>query len=298
MRNEWTAERKCLLVLDLLSGKTSVDEAARQHELDRETIEGWKAFYLRSARQALRSTRSPLLDRLAFVAARRSIRMLAVGLASAVVLFVSLRAASDTPKGCNDHDPANKELCVFQAGEPAVADEVNSNFDKLLAWLEMKTGERGDGDIRTKSIDASGAVSTSTLSIREDQGSLDITDDDGETIVSLNEDPDGGVGGDVAVEGDLAVTGSLDVTGGANVGGQLGWGHNEDDLYPILPDDFCVFVPMATNGVCPAGWHSRTIKWDTEDTSNADSKDYVVAWDCGSTSSVCVWLCCRGNNWP
>ena len=69
---------------------------------------------------------------------------------------------------------------------------------------------------------------------------------------------------------------------------------NEDNTWVLLPDNFCVAVPRAA--VCPVGWRARSdVKWDTEDESNADSKDGIVAWDLGNNGSVGMSFCCRGN---
>ena len=51
----WTAKRKGALVLSILKGETSIQEAARNHGLTIIEIEDWKDKFLLGAENALRS---------------------------------------------------------------------------------------------------------------------------------------------------------------------------------------------------------------------------------------------------
>ena len=51
----WTAKRRPALVLSILCGETSVQEAARRHDLTVAEVEGWKDRFLLAAENALRS---------------------------------------------------------------------------------------------------------------------------------------------------------------------------------------------------------------------------------------------------
>ena len=51
----WTAKRKGALVLSILKGETTVQEAARSHGLTMGEIEDWKDKFLLGAENALRS---------------------------------------------------------------------------------------------------------------------------------------------------------------------------------------------------------------------------------------------------
>ncbi len=51
----WTAKRRSALVLSILRGDTSVQEAARKHDLTVAEVEEWKDRYLLAAENALRS---------------------------------------------------------------------------------------------------------------------------------------------------------------------------------------------------------------------------------------------------
>ena len=51
----WTAKKRVALVLEVVKGKTSVQEAARQHGLTVAEIEGWKERLILGAENALRS---------------------------------------------------------------------------------------------------------------------------------------------------------------------------------------------------------------------------------------------------
>lgn len=51
----WTAKRRVALVLSILRGETSVQEAARKHDLTVAEVEEWKDRFLLGAENALRS---------------------------------------------------------------------------------------------------------------------------------------------------------------------------------------------------------------------------------------------------
>ncbi len=51
----WTAKRRAALVLSILRGETSVQEAARQHGLTVAEIERWRERFMSAAENALRS---------------------------------------------------------------------------------------------------------------------------------------------------------------------------------------------------------------------------------------------------
>ncbi len=51
----WTAKRKAALVLSILRGETSIQEAARKHGLTVAEVEDWKERFLLAAENALRS---------------------------------------------------------------------------------------------------------------------------------------------------------------------------------------------------------------------------------------------------
>jgi transposase-like protein len=51
----WTAKRRAALILAILRGETSVQEAARKHDLTVAEVEEWKDRYVLAAENALRS---------------------------------------------------------------------------------------------------------------------------------------------------------------------------------------------------------------------------------------------------
>ncbi len=51
----WTAKRKAALIIDILQGKTTAAEAARQHALTLAEIEQWKDDFITQGTEALRS---------------------------------------------------------------------------------------------------------------------------------------------------------------------------------------------------------------------------------------------------
>ncbi|MHA1939914.1 MAG: transposase [Candidatus Thorarchaeota archaeon] len=51
----WTSKRKSALVMSILKGETSIQEAARRHGLTVAELEEWKERFLAGAENALRS---------------------------------------------------------------------------------------------------------------------------------------------------------------------------------------------------------------------------------------------------
>lgn len=51
----WTTKRKAALVLSVLKGETSIQEAARQHGITVAELEDWKERFLLAAENALRA---------------------------------------------------------------------------------------------------------------------------------------------------------------------------------------------------------------------------------------------------
>ena len=51
----WTAKRKSAVVLEILTGKTTASAVARQHDLTVGEIDEWKARFLDSAEEGLRT---------------------------------------------------------------------------------------------------------------------------------------------------------------------------------------------------------------------------------------------------
>ena len=51
----WTAKRRAALVMSILRGETSVQEAARKHGLTMAEIESWRDRFLLAAENALRT---------------------------------------------------------------------------------------------------------------------------------------------------------------------------------------------------------------------------------------------------
>ena len=51
----WTAKRRSALIVSILKGETSAQEAARKHGLTLAEIEDWKSRFLLAAENALRS---------------------------------------------------------------------------------------------------------------------------------------------------------------------------------------------------------------------------------------------------
>jgi hypothetical protein len=256
------------LVLDILGGGTTVAEAAAQHGLDPVEVECWKALYVDGLRHAATVGKPSWLRRVRSTARRRPIAVTGGALAALLVLLVPVTALSETPAGCTD--AASMDLCLFIAGQPAVAEEVNSNFSKMLGWLEEKVGDVGSPDITTTGDVSAGQVSAASVTATDIIATGDVTADT------------------------VTTTGAV-AAGQLDLGGSINSSDNEDGSYPLLPPDFCVVIPHG--GSCPTGWGRAAIKWDTEDQNNADGRVAQVAVDQGSTGSIGIYFCCRGDGW-
>ena len=51
----WTTKRKAVLVLSIIKGETSIQQAARQHDITVAELEDWKERFLLAAENALRA---------------------------------------------------------------------------------------------------------------------------------------------------------------------------------------------------------------------------------------------------
>ncbi|MBN2192468.1 MAG: helix-turn-helix domain-containing protein [Polyangiaceae bacterium] len=146
-RNALDEQARIELVLELLGGDTTVAQAAERRGLDPAEVECWKKFYVDGLRHAASAGRNSWFKRLGRAARQRPLAATGGALAALAVLLVPMSALSETPAGCAD--AGSMDLCLFAAGEPAVAEEVNSNFSKILGWLEQKVGMVGSPDIAT-----------------------------------------------------------------------------------------------------------------------------------------------------
>ena len=59
----WTAKRRTVLVLEILRGETTVNEAARKHDLKPSDIEHWKETFLAAGENGLKSRPKEELER-------------------------------------------------------------------------------------------------------------------------------------------------------------------------------------------------------------------------------------------
>lgn len=67
----WTARRKAALIIDILQGRTTAAEAARQHALTLAGVEQWKDDFITQGTEALRSHPSDLAQQ--FEAERKTL---------------------------------------------------------------------------------------------------------------------------------------------------------------------------------------------------------------------------------
>ena len=260
----WTDEAKLELVLEVLAGTQPAATTAQRHGVDPAELESWRSLYVEGLRRGSRLSGGSVLARMRRATRRHPLPCVAGVLAALGVLLAPLTALSENPPGCTQAD--SPDLCQFQAGEPAVALEVNSNFDKVVGWLQEKVGLVGDSTVTASGdIIAAGTVNAAS-----------VTSDGNVNAASLT------ATGEVSA-GTLTLDGNVTST------------YNEAGDYSLLPPDFCVVVPRNTS--CPTGWHLAHVKWDTEDSDNADSKNGQVGYDESSSASIGMDFCCRGTAW-
>lgn len=224
-------------------------------------------------------------------------------------------------------------LVTLCADTPAVASEVNGNFQQLVSWVQQKVGTVGNANISTAGTLSTGAISSSgavtatgavTSSGAVTGASLSTAGNLTASRLIVNDGVIQRGGGLITATGDLGlysrVAGSwmrlvtnnapirfFTAEGTTGVGDSYMFsieidgavtsrygGEGEGTL--MLPGSFCVIVPQANT--CPTNWDLRQVKWDTEDSSNADSgKDGKIASDNGNSGSVLMRFCCRGAGW-
>jgi hypothetical protein len=261
-----------------------------------------------------------LLERRAAATRQAKGRLLAKALAgSAAAVLALLWARPVLAQACAQTLPSG--LTTMCPDAPALASEVNGNFQIVNDWLVRKLGSFAGGNIATGSIGATGNVSAGG-SVSGASGAFTGTVSAARASLSAGTIQRGGAA--VTATSDLGlysrVTGNFlrFVTNGGAMKfytdeGADGIGTNaafsvesdatltarhggESDGTLLLPSSFCVVVPLQQT--CPANWDQRQVKWDTEDSSNADSgKDGRIAVDNGNTGSVLMRFCCRGAGW-
>ncbi len=203
MKTNWTAAERTDLVLRILAGSETSSEAAQKHGIDETEIESWKQLYLEGAQHAIRAKKLTVTRRISQRVRRHPIFAGGLAVVSLLVLLMASEATSETPVDCDDDNPANADLCQFQAGDPAVAREVNSNFTKLKLWLKQKVGAVGSSDIGTEgSISATSDIST--------EGSIHATGDiTASGSLSVDEIDENTPGNGISIGNDLTVEGSV-----------------------------------------------------------------------------------------
>jgi transposase-like protein len=68
----WTAKRKAAVVLDLVKGRTTPAEVARQHDVTVAEVEKWLETFLQAGEEALRSNPRELVEQ--FEGERKDLR--------------------------------------------------------------------------------------------------------------------------------------------------------------------------------------------------------------------------------
>jgi guanyl-specific ribonuclease Sa len=252
--------------------------------------------------------------------ARRSMRLVA-GLVGAGVLVGSLAALPVLAQAtCTQTLPS--PLVTLCADAPALASDVNGNFQQLVTWVQQKVGAVGSANVTTTGSLTAASVSTSgTVTAASVTSTGTVTA--GDTLTASRVIVTGGTiqssGALVSGTNDLGLynrnagtwmrfvnangpfrfyanngaTGAgQDNVFTVETNGALTTTNGEPESTALLPPNFCVIVPRSN--ACPGNWDAREIKWDTEDSNNSDQgKDGRIAWDDGNSGSVRMRFCCR-----
>lgn len=167
-------------LLQILRGVESVASVAERHDKSVRAVEAARADLVDALGAALTSPRQP----------RRHTAALAGG------LIVMLCAGG-----------AWAQLVTFAPDAPALASEVNGNFQQLRTWLEQKVGTVGSAAITTSgAVNASSATLSGAVNANSAAVSGAVTAGSLTTGGALNV-------GTAAVSGNATIAGALTVTG-------------------------------------------------------------------------------------
>jgi hypothetical protein len=127
----WTADAKTDLVLSILAGELTVENAAERHGLPVERVAGWRDLYLAAGR---RHGVQRGVWRRGFAPGRRTL----IALGCVLVLLGATAVVADPTSVlvCEE----DTDLFCFDVGTPARAGEINHNFAQVRKWLEDKVG--------------------------------------------------------------------------------------------------------------------------------------------------------------
>lgn len=141
-------------LVQLLSGNLSAQALAERHGVTVELVEREAAAFADGLDARGRPRRAP--------------SVVGVVAAITVVVGVSFAARTAWAQACTQTLPS--PMVTFCPDGPALATEVNGNFQQLVTWVEQKVGTVGSatlttGAINATSLTATGAVSASSASL-------------------------------------------------------------------------------------------------------------------------------------
>jgi transposase-like protein len=151
---EWSAERRSRLVMRVLSGELTLEEAAEQNALDPATLEQWRETFIAGGRGAVarEQPRAPAASRARFPVGKALIGagalLLLLLLVAAGVWFVRRPRPSEAQKRCDQAAVAallklKRPMTITaytSAGLPDL-DEAGASLDRLLhAWASQSQG--------------------------------------------------------------------------------------------------------------------------------------------------------------
>jgi hypothetical protein len=124
-------------VLDLLAARVTVDELAEQHGVEPAEVESWRALFLEGLSLGTRPARR--VTRPAVIAG--ALALAVIGGSAFLVRQASAGPGPCAPSGF----PA--KLKAFCPNTPALASEVNGNFQNVVTFIEGKIGQYDSPDV-------------------------------------------------------------------------------------------------------------------------------------------------------
>jgi len=126
-------------VLDILAGRSTTAVVAKRLAVPTEEVELWRELYLDAVERNLELPRGlgrfkPLVGALATAST-----------IAAVLAIIAWPESASSQVACTQTLPS--PMTTFCADTPALASEVNGNFQQLVSWTEQKVGGFGSNNI-------------------------------------------------------------------------------------------------------------------------------------------------------
>ena len=286
------ANEKTRAVVQILAGRSTVEDVAKAHGASEQEVLAWKELYLNGAESALSSRDKP----------RRQQGWI-VGSAVAMVAALGwIGHARSQDAACPQLLPA--PLVTLCANTPARASEVNGNFQQIVDWIEDKVGAVTAGGVTASSVQATTSVTTPTANVTNvnavrvssqayvpqaadwssqgvGAGGAAVYNDTNafKTLMLVGNDSGGGGARRVGLWDDVTVARNLRVNGQVSIGGAL------------YADGGLGARGCYWQQGNPNGWNDNTYH-----TAECPGGYYMAGWQCYATDRIdgqCSIKCCK-----